>query len=103
MIAAPKSYDFVTQIFFEGLGVGTVSDRGGAIVEAWERGQAYDRIDIWMGHGEPGLRRALAWGRREVVATIMPEGTTANMNPIDITGIDNGRVNLGLYPSVKSS
>ena len=27
MIAAPKSYDFGTQIFFEGLGVGTVSDR----------------------------------------------------------------------------
>lgn len=74
MIAAPKSYDFGTQIFFEGLGVGTVSDRGGAIVEAWDRGQAYDRIDIWMGHGEAGLRRALAWGRREVTGTILTGG-----------------------------
>lgn len=34
MIAAPKSYDFGTQIFFDGLGLGTVSDRGGAIVDA---------------------------------------------------------------------
>lgn len=37
MIAAPKSYDFGTQIFFPGLGVGSVQDRGGAIVEAFER------------------------------------------------------------------
>lgn len=49
MIAAPKSYDFGTQIFFPGLGVGVVQDRGGAIVEAFERGHASDRIDIWMG------------------------------------------------------
>lgn len=52
MIAAPKSYDFGTNIFFQGLGVGRVEDRGGAIVEAWDRGQPYDRIDIWMGYGE---------------------------------------------------
>ncbi len=103
MIAAPKSYDFGTQIFFEGMGVGTVSDRGGAIVEAWDRGQAYDRIDIWMGSGESGLRRAMAWGRREVRGTIITTGDTSNMNPIDIYGIDNGRVNLSLYPSVRSS
>ncbi len=103
MIAAPKSYNFGTQIFFEGMGVGTVSDRGGAIVEAWDRGQAYDRIDIWMGSGESGLRRAMAWGRREVKGTIITTEDTSNMNTIDIYGIDNGRVNLSLYPSVRSS
>jgi 3D (Asp-Asp-Asp) domain-containing protein len=103
MIAAPKSYSFGTQIFFEGMGVGTVADRGGAIVEAWDRGQAYDRIDIWMGSGESGLRRAMAWGRREVKGTIITTEDTSNMNPMDIYGIDNGRVNLSLYPSVRSS
>ena len=55
-----------------------------------------------MGHGEAGLKRALAWGRREVTATILTPGAGDNMNPIDITGIDNGRVDLSLYPSVKS-
>ncbi len=48
MIAAPKSYDFGTNIFFTGLGLGRVEDRGGAIVEAWDRGEPHDRIDIWM-------------------------------------------------------
>ncbi len=34
MLAAPKSYTFGTRIEFDGLGVGIVEDRGGAIVEA---------------------------------------------------------------------
>jgi 3D (Asp-Asp-Asp) domain-containing protein len=34
MIAAPKTYDFGTRIDFDGLGVGIVEDRGGAIVKA---------------------------------------------------------------------
>ena len=37
MIAAPKTYDFGTRIDFQGLGVGIVEDRGGAIVKAGER------------------------------------------------------------------
>lgn len=37
MIAAPKTYNFGTRIDFEGLGVGIVEDRGGAIVKAGER------------------------------------------------------------------
>ncbi len=101
MIAAPKSYDFGTHIFFEGLGLWTVSDRWGAIVEAWDRGQAYDRIDVWMWHGEAGLKRALAWGRREVVGTIVSSDVAKNINSIDLDGIDNGRVNLSNFPSVK--
>ena len=66
MLAAPKTYAFGTQIFFDGLGLGTVQDRGGAIVDAYVRGQAYDRLDIWMGYGEVALRRTIAWGRRTV-------------------------------------
>ncbi len=66
MLAAPKTYAFGTQIFFDGLGLGTVQDRGGAIVDAYVRGQAYDRLDIWMGYGEAALRRTIAWGRRTV-------------------------------------
>lgn len=52
MIAAPKGYGFGTRIEFNGLGVGIVEDRGGAIVPSGAQGQAYDRIDIWMGSGE---------------------------------------------------
>lgn len=37
MVAAPKSYAFGTRIEFEGLGVGIVEDRGGAIVVAGEK------------------------------------------------------------------
>jgi hypothetical protein len=103
MIAAPKSYDFGTNIFFQGLGVGRIEDRGGAIVEAWDRGQPHDRIDIWMWYGEEGLHRALLWWRREVVGTIITPETAMGMNPIDLDGIDKGRVNLSQFKSVKSS
>jgi hypothetical protein len=95
MIAAPKTYDFGTQIFFEGLGLGRVEDRGGAIVEAFVRGQAHDRIDIWVGSGDEWLRRARAWGRREVRWTIVKNDTR---DPINIEGILNGSVNLAAYP-----
>lgn len=73
MLAAPKKYPFGTKIHLEGLGVGVVDDRGGAIVNAGERSNAYDRIDIWMGSGEEGLRRALQWGRRTVNGKILDE------------------------------
>jgi peptidoglycan hydrolase-like protein with peptidoglycan-binding domain len=103
MIAAPKSYDFGTNIFFQGLGLWRIEDRGGAIVEAWDRGQPHDRIDIWMWYGEKGLRRALLWWRREVVGTLVTPENAMNMNPIDLEGIDLGRVDLSQYKSVKSS
>lgn len=99
MLAAPKTYAFGTQIFFDGLGLGTVQDRGGAIVDAYVRGQAYDRLDIWMGYGEAALRRTIAWGRRTVKWTIV---TGSSALPIDLAGIDNGRVNLTQYPPVGS-
>lgn len=71
MLAAPKSYPFGTVIQLPGIGIGTVHDRGGAIVER----AGYDRIDVWMGWGDDGRVRALQWGMREVTGTIMPAGT----------------------------
>ena len=62
MLAAPRTYPFGTRIRIPGLGVGEVHDRGGAILAK----RNYDRIDVWMGHGEEGLARALNWGMRLV-------------------------------------
>lgn len=90
MIAAPKSYPFGTQIEIPGLGIGTVHDRGGAIIARDE----YDRIDVWMGYGEEGLARALAWGMRTVEGTILnnTDAITADLAfnhiaPADISGL----------------
>lgn len=66
LLAAPRNYNFGTKIYLDGIGVGSVEDRGGAIVNAWERGFSEDRIDIWMWHGDEWLRRALKWGKRRV-------------------------------------
>ena len=71
MLAAPKKYAFGTKIWLKGLGLGTVQDRGGAIVEAGKRGHAHDRVDVWMGEGEIGLRRALTWGIRTVEGEVV--------------------------------
>lgn len=71
MIAAPDSYAFGTTIDLPGLGVGTVHDRGGRIIE-W--GEDIHRIDLWMGSGEEGLARALSWGARNVKGTVYPAG-----------------------------
>lgn len=70
MIAAPKKYPFGTKMLVPGVGTVAVHDRGGAIVEAGSLGHAFDRLDIWMGHGEVGLRRALAWGKKTVMVTV---------------------------------
>lgn len=66
MIAAPKTYAFGMKMYIPGVGMTSVHDRGGAIVTAGNRGNSYDRLDIWMGHGDEGLRRALGWGKRTV-------------------------------------
>ncbi len=84
MLAAPKAYPFGTKIYLEGLGIGTVTDRGGAIVEAGNRGQNYDRIDVWMGHGEEGLRRAMKWGIRTVSGEVFT--TTEHADTISFSG-----------------
>ncbi len=74
MIAAPPSYGFGTRIDLQNLGVGTVHDRGGRIIE-WS--DDLHRIDLWMGTGEEGLARALAWGTRRVSGTVYPLGSEA--------------------------
>ncbi len=85
MIAAPKTYAFGTKIRLDGLGVGTVADRGGAIVKAGERGQDYDRLDIWMGHGDEGLARALKWGIRTVEGEVLADASTPDSIKVDGT------------------
>ncbi len=73
MVAAPRSYAFGTKLYVPGVGMTAVHDRGGAIVEAaadGESGPRYDRLDIWMGYGDKGLKRALNWGLRTVEVTI---------------------------------
>jgi len=69
MLAAPKTYPFGTRVRIPGLGVGEVHDRGGAILAR----KGYDRIDVWMGHGEDGLSRALNWGARIVMGEVFWE------------------------------
>lgn len=66
MIAAPKTYAFGTKMYIPGIGITSVHDRGGAIVTAGNRGNAFDRLDVWMGSGDEGLTSALQWGKRTV-------------------------------------
>lgn len=80
MLAAPSKYTFGTKIYIEGLGVGEVADRGGAIVPAGQRGYNYDRLDVWMGHGEEGLYRALAWGKRTIPCRIYDQNSNVSVN-----------------------
>lgn len=70
MIAAPKTYPFGTKMSVPGVGIVAVHDRGGAIVTAGNRNQNYDRLDIWMGYCDPGLTRALTWGKKDVQVTV---------------------------------
>lgn len=60
--AAPKTYPFGTKMSIPGFGVVAIHDRGGAIKNS--------RLDIWVGSGEEGLRRALGWGMRTLEVTV---------------------------------
>jgi hypothetical protein len=75
MLAASANYDFGTQIIIDGWGIGQVEDRGGAIVQAGERGYEYDRIDIRMGHGDQGRITALSRGKRKIEAYVCSPNT----------------------------
>jgi len=70
MIAAPSSYAFGTKMSIPGIGIVAVHDRGGAIVHSGQRGNSFDRLDVWMGYGDAGLGRALSWGKRTVSVTV---------------------------------
>jgi len=71
MLAAPGTYAFGTRIVLPGLGTMTVHDRGGAILELEEA----HRLDVWAGHGEEGLARALAFGVQRIRGTVYPKGS----------------------------
>lgn len=79
MIAAPSAYPFGTTIKLQGLGTVVVHDRGGAINVL--DGDVH-RLDLWVGSGEEGLARALAFGKRTVRGTILATsgGGTANID-----------------------
>ena len=70
MIAAPSHIPFGTKMDISGLGIGTVHDRGGAIKSKDDSGLAHDRLDIWMGYGDKGLKAALTWGKRTKEVTV---------------------------------
>ncbi len=80
MLAAPGKYSFGTKVYLEGLGVGEISDRWGAIVPAGKRGYSYDRIDVWVGYGDEWLRRALYWGKRTVKGNITNRNSTVTLD-----------------------
>ena len=68
MIAAPQSYPFGDYVVIDGLGIGQIHDRWGAIVSAWKRGHKYDRLDIYMWEGNEGLIKAMTRGVKNVNA-----------------------------------
>ncbi len=72
MAAAPKLYPFGTRITLPGIGTVTVQDRGGAINT---QSDGTHRLDLWMGEGEEGLARALAFGVQRMTGTVFLPGT----------------------------
>lgn len=85
MVAAPKDVPFGTRIDIPGVGVMTVHDRGGAIVENKKEG--YTRIDVWAGTGEEGLARALAFGVKRIRGTVYPPGSSMPDESFDIASL----------------
>ncbi len=80
MLAAPWKYKFWTKIELKGLWVGSVEDRGGAIVPAWKRGYSHDRIDVWVGYGDEWLRRAMYWGKRKIAGKVVRSTTQTTLD-----------------------
>lgn len=74
LIAAPSTYAFGIGINCPGYINGEIHDRGGAIVKAGKRNNAYDRLDFWAGYGDKGLRTALYWGKRTLTCTVSAPG-----------------------------
>jgi len=102
MFAAPKKYSFWTKIYLEGLWVGSVEDRGWAIVEKWKRWYEYDRIDLWVWYGDEWLKRALYWWKRVVKWKIMSSWETVSFDYKKVPAPDWATKNLTKLPSVFS-
>ncbi|MBI2638673.1 peptidoglycan-binding protein [Candidatus Peregrinibacteria bacterium] len=78
MAASSREYPFGTKMEIPGFGTVAIHDRGGAI-----KG---NRLDIWMGEGEEGLRRALWWGMRTLEVKVY--GIDSNIQEsVNIAGI----------------
>lgn len=80
MLAAPKKYSFWTKIYLEWLWIWEVSDRGGAIVQAWQRNFRHDRIDVWVWYWDEWLRRAMYWGNRVVKWNIIKQNNKTTID-----------------------
>lgn len=103
MLAAPKNYQFGTKIYLKWLGIGSVEDRWWAIVNAGKRWYEYDRIDVWVGSWDEGLRRALYWWKRKVEGKILD---STYISTIDYTTIPAplwATKNLKSIPSIFST
>ena len=59
----PKVFPEGTELNVPDYGVGTAKDTGGKI-----KGR---RIDVYMGEGDEGRELAAAWGRKEIIVTIL--------------------------------
>lgn len=81
MLAAPAAYAFGTRVELPGLGTLTVHDRGGAI-QVLDSGA--HRLDIWVGEGEEGLARALAFGVQKISGRVYPLGSSQPANDFDL-------------------
>ena len=81
MLAAPPVYGFGTEVTLPGLGTLTIHDRGGAI-QVLDSGA--HRLDVWVGHGEEGLARALAFGVQRIRGTVYPVGSRQPGNDFDL-------------------
>lgn len=105
MLAGPKTYAFGTQVYLEGLGIGTIDDRGGAIVSSGSRGYNADRIDIWMGEWEEGLKRAISWGKRTILGKIIDTkmDSSIDLSEVKIEKIDTKKyLNLQVWKNAQS-
>lgn len=68
-VSASKHLPLGTTLYVPGYGYAVVEDRGGAI-----KGQ---RLDIFVGRGDAGLKKAIAWGKKKLYVTIYKKPKTA--------------------------
>jgi hypothetical protein len=101
MLAAPWKYSFGTKIYLDGLGIGEVSDRGGAIVAAGQRWYSYDRIDVWMWYGDEWLKRALFWGKRKVYGHVVDSGNAVTLKYDTIPSPESATTGLKKIDTIK--
>lgn len=91
MIAAPKSYDFGSRIYIPGRWIWQVEDRWWAIVQAWERNEVYDRLDIRAGVGDVWLKKALAFGVKYYDAYVCPAWVGGDILGFDFSALPKGK------------